>query len=252
MNYHTIYSNLILKSTNRQLDEFTETHHIVPKCLGGENDKSNLVELTPEEHYLAHQLLVKIYPNNKKLAFAAHMMTVGHTGIRTNKQYGWIKRKLSVLSSGEGNSMFGKKLSVERKKLSSQPGELNPFYGKKHTKETKEKISRSNKGKPGLVGEKNGMFGKKLSTETKEKISKNSPWTGTAGKGIHPNSGRIKPEAEKEHLRKLFAGVKLSEEHKKNMRKPKGPQQIVTCPHCNASGGISNFKRYHFDNCKGK
>jgi len=27
-------------------------------------------------------------------------------------------------------------------------------------------------------------------------------------------------------------------------------QPIITCPHCNKSGGESNIKRYHFDNCK--
>jgi hypothetical protein len=26
-------------------------------------------------------------------------------------------------------------------------------------------------------------------------------------------------------------------------------QKIVTCPHCDKSGGISSMKRYHFDNC---
>ena len=31
-----------------------EKHHIVPTCIGGTNDKSNLVLLKPEEHYIAH------------------------------------------------------------------------------------------------------------------------------------------------------------------------------------------------------
>jgi len=29
--------------------------------MGGSDDKSNLVDLTPEEHFLAHQLLLKIH-----------------------------------------------------------------------------------------------------------------------------------------------------------------------------------------------
>ena len=33
-------------------------HHIIPKSLGGSNDKSNLVLLTPEEHF-AHYYLWK-------------------------------------------------------------------------------------------------------------------------------------------------------------------------------------------------
>ena len=32
-------------------------------------------------------------------------------------------------------------------------------------------------------------------------------------------------------------------------KNPPGPQQLVVCPHCGKSGGVSNMKRYHFDNC---
>jgi len=31
-----------------------------------------------------------------------------------------------------------------------------------------------------------------------------------------------------------------------------GPQEILVCPHCDKSGGVSNMKRWHFDNCKHK
>ena len=54
----------------------------------------------------------------------------------------------------------------------SRKGEDNPFYGKKHTEETRKKISESRKGK--YVGENSPLFGKKLSEETKEKISKSN------------------------------------------------------------------------------
>lgn len=38
-----------------------ETHHIIMRSLGGSNDKSNLVNLTLREHYVMHELLVKVY-----------------------------------------------------------------------------------------------------------------------------------------------------------------------------------------------
>lgn len=38
-----------------------------------------------------------------------------------------------------------------------------------------------------------------------------------------------------------------SEESKQKMRKPK---EKVKCPHCDKTGGISQMKRWHFDNCK--
>ena len=62
MNYITIYNNLIQRASNRLLDGYKERHHIIPRCLGGNNTKENLVDLTPEEHYIAHLLLIKIYP----------------------------------------------------------------------------------------------------------------------------------------------------------------------------------------------
>jgi len=42
-----------------------------------------------------------------------------------------LKKELSEKVSGSKNAMFGKK------------GELNPFFGKKHTEETKRKMSES-------------------------------------------------------------------------------------------------------------
>ena len=36
-------------------------HHIVPKYLGGTDDKSNLILLSPYEHAMAHLELYKIY-----------------------------------------------------------------------------------------------------------------------------------------------------------------------------------------------
>lgn len=250
MDYNKIYTALINKAKNRVINEYTELHHIIPRCLEGTNRSDNLVYLTPEEHYVAHLLLLKIYPNNKKLIYAAHMMTIGLPQHRRNKAYGWVRRKMSISMSGNGNHMYGKQLSEERKKQSGRSGTSNAFYGKHHSKETKLKISNANKGKPGLTGDKNGMFGKKHKDETKQKISKNNPYTGTVG--LHPNNGRKMSDETKDILRKLFSGRKMKEETKLKLKKPKGPQQKITCPHCGKIGGISNLNRYHFNNCKNK
>jgi len=95
MNYQKHYNVLINRSskTKPKIGYF-ERHHILPKCMGGK-DKNNIVYLTPEEHYVAHQLLVKIYPNEPKLVYAAKMMTVESLdhSYRGNKLYGWLKKK---------------------------------------------------------------------------------------------------------------------------------------------------------------
>lgn len=96
MNYRKHYMLLIDRAKCRVIDAHTEKHHIVPRCMGGKDDPNNLVRLTPEEHYVAHQLLVKLHPTNSKLLYAANMMTIGGCRRRNNKLYGWIKRKISA------------------------------------------------------------------------------------------------------------------------------------------------------------
>ena len=94
MNYQKHYDSLMNRAKNRLLEGYCETHHIIPRCMGGTDDPTNLVDLTAEEHYVAHQLLVKIYPHNSKLVYAANMMTVSsHVNVRNNKLYGWIRKK---------------------------------------------------------------------------------------------------------------------------------------------------------------
>ena len=113
MNYANIYNSLIQRAKTRTLTGYKEAHHIIPRCLGGQDTKDNLVDLTPEEHYIAHLLLTKIHPDNNLLIHAAIMMTVnGKNHYRKNKLYGWLRRKHSVAisknQSGEGNSQFGR------------------------------------------------------------------------------------------------------------------------------------------------
>ena len=78
-------------------EDYAERHHIIPKCLGGSEDENNLVYLTAEAHYVAHQLLVKMNPEDPKLIYAAKRMTHGSkTTQRTNKLYGWLKKRFSI------------------------------------------------------------------------------------------------------------------------------------------------------------
>jgi hypothetical protein len=94
MDYHYHYDALMTRAKTRKLSGYFERHHVVPRCLGGADDANNLVELTPEEHYLAHQLLIKMYPDHEGLVWAAYKMTWNsNKGRINNKLYGWVKRK---------------------------------------------------------------------------------------------------------------------------------------------------------------
>ena len=103
MNYTRIYESIINRAKERTLTDGYERHHIIPRCLGGTDDKENLVKLTPEEHYVAHQLLTKMYPAHSGLAYAAILMCSNRA---TNKIYGWLRRRFQRLQSLNSNGIL--------------------------------------------------------------------------------------------------------------------------------------------------
>ena len=130
MDYQKQYNLLIDRARNRLLETYTEKHHIVPKCMNGSNDVSNLVALTAREHFLAHLLLAKIYGG--KLWHAANMMS--NFKQYTSRNYDWVR----------------KNHALEISKLNK--GEKCYWYGKKRPKETKNKISKNSaKSRPCIV-----------------------------------------------------------------------------------------------------
>lgn len=79
MNYSYHYDRLITRARCRILSGYRERHHVIPRCMGGTDAIDNLVNLTPEEHYVAHQLLVKMYPGIRGLIFAIVLMSNGNS-----------------------------------------------------------------------------------------------------------------------------------------------------------------------------
>ena len=148
MNYLSIYNSIIQRAIsenrykkNRSHTDYVyyERHHIIPRCMGGTNDKFNLVLLTGREHFLAHQLLVKIYPAEHKLVFALRSLCGRKNKYhsRNNREYEWIKilhaEKMSLIQKGKQ----GKGYKFKKGHTLSQ-GNNNGMYGKNHTQETKD------------------------------------------------------------------------------------------------------------------
>lgn len=103
MNYQKIYDALIERAQNRVLvGAYVERHHILPRCMGGGDESSNLVGLTPEEHFVAHQLLLKMHPGVRGIAVSAVLMS--GRGAVANKAYGWLKRAWSSAFLGHTKS----------------------------------------------------------------------------------------------------------------------------------------------------
>lgn len=95
-------------------------HHIIPKCwfkmngLNVDNSKDNLVLLSYEDHIKVHKLAYMCALTSKfkgKMAYAYHRLTKGQ-----------------IVANGCFN------------------GENNPFYGKHHSEEVRNKMSESHKG----------------------------------------------------------------------------------------------------------
>lgn len=57
--YTSIYWRIIENARSRELSNY-EVHHIVPRCMGGTDDSSNLIKLTCREHFICHKILAKI------------------------------------------------------------------------------------------------------------------------------------------------------------------------------------------------
>tara|TARA_R110000803_G_scaffold63266_3_gene123860 strand:- start:425 stop:811 length:387 start_codon:yes stop_codon:yes gene_type:complete len=84
MNYQRIYNEIVKRARGRTLEGYKEVHHIKPRCVGGNNTKANLVELTSREHFLCHWLLTRIHPASHGLRFAAFMMAKKSNGFRVS------------------------------------------------------------------------------------------------------------------------------------------------------------------------
>jgi len=65
--YTRAYYRIVHKALTESYSGYTETHHIVPVCLGGTNSKDNLVRLSLKQHRLCHKLLTRMvaYPDTK-------------------------------------------------------------------------------------------------------------------------------------------------------------------------------------------
>lgn len=123
MNYKKIYDALVARAKPRGLnknsvDFYSEIHHIVPKSIGGTDNPNNLVMFTGREHFIAHMLLWKTYPEDISLMRAAFMMSsrwksgdIDSNIPQNSKTYARLREEysqaVSQQCSGENNPMFG-------------------------------------------------------------------------------------------------------------------------------------------------
>lgn len=218
-------------------NEYHERHHITPKCLGGLDEKDNLVDLFAKEHFIAHKMLAEENPENDSLVFAWCCMAFAkndyeHRYELSPEEYEEARKALSetlkVKLVGENNPNYGKHHSEETKRIISEKikarmkiPENNPWYGKHPTEEMlqkmrkaqrkrfsnpeeREKMSRALKGK--YCGENHPFYGQTHTEETKQIISEKAIER-LSNKENHPMFGRKHSEETKDKISKNHADV---------------------------------------------
>lgn len=129
MNYEIIYESIISSRKENKPTGVVERHHIVPRCLGGDDSTENVIAVTPREHYVCHYLLAKMHGGSLWAAY--YLMSHPKT------------------NSGREIFVTSKMYETARKNyisyLKTKTGEKNPNFGNVYSKQAREKISRSRK-----------------------------------------------------------------------------------------------------------
>lgn len=176
------YLNLVTSAKTKDTD-YKELHHIVPKSFDKTlvKDDDNLIWLKGEDHFRAHKLLSQAFNGlyKQKMIYAFHMMCYNKTKDCYNisdKDYELSRKQMSEnfkkdnpsrredvkkkiakggqKRTGKNNGNYGGLSESNKKHLSESriakgvaKGERNPMYGRKHSEESKRKMSESSKGK---------------------------------------------------------------------------------------------------------
>lgn len=136
MDYAKLYASFI---ADRRAKEkviagsgvYTEKHHIIPKSMGGDDSKENLIRLTAGDHYFAHLILARCYGGKMWLAVAAMCNMPGHS-----KRRDFVAKRRWVEAAREGSL---KSKSENAKRLHKDPS----FVAKLHSSETKAKRAKT-------------------------------------------------------------------------------------------------------------
>jgi len=197
MDYKRIYDQLCDRAKARSIVDYTERHHVVPRCLGGSDCVDNLVKLTAREHFLAHLLLRKIHPDSLGLVYAVWMMSSKETVRLNSKSFAKLREQVIELQRA-------KTISAEHKESLRLHA-----TGRKVAQETKDKIGISNSGKkrtPEMIETyKAARVSRVISAETREKMNASK-------------RGKSHSEEHKSKIRSACTGKIQSEETRNKKR----------------------------------
>ena len=166
--YTRWYYSIIDRAQSRTLSGYKERHHIIPRSLGGSNQKNNIVNLTGREHFICHWLLTKmtIDQHRQKMIYALRRME----HISPDHQNGRYSTKLTSRVFEKNREEWAK---IHSDYMKGKPG---PNKGKKFGPQSVEhRLANSigNKGK--RLGIEPGNKGKPQPEYIKDKKRKPKP-----------------------------------------------------------------------------
>ena len=194
MDYKKIYDQFIADRRLKEAallasGEYFERHHVIPKSMGGNDSKGNLICLTPEDHVHAHILLAKTYGGIHWVS-VMFIVTGNHSlripTKRMIKNNAIAKRKYSeFLSTPEQNQIRSERVlgeknpakrpEVRAKMSASQIGKVRPMDQRIKQSESTKGVKKSAAHRAALKGcqsgEKHAMYGVNHKEESKAKTS---------------------------------------------------------------------------------
>lgn len=218
--YTRWYYNIISAAQSRTTEGYVERHHIIPKSLGGSDEKENLVSLTAREHFICHWLLTKMADN-------------------TNSRIRMLNAFWSLSRKNQQQARYivtGRKYEILKKAISEARSHFN--IGNKFSKGYVRSAEHNRKLVESRAWYKRSEDSNRKQSDTMKAKYASQSWI-HAGKTYEEIYGVEQAQARRDKLRGPRGPRK----------NPPGPQELVTCPHCGKTGGISNMKRYHFNNC---
>jgi hypothetical protein len=135
--YTNWYNSIVFRAQNRKIIGYVERHHILPKSLGGTNEKHNLVELTAREHFICHLLLTKmtVDKDRNKMISAVFFLTGKGKSDRNNKTkssrlYEKLKKDhaKNVGNQKRGCKQPPRTAQAKQRLSASKTGKLNPNF----------------------------------------------------------------------------------------------------------------------------
>jgi hypothetical protein len=111
MNYKRIYDQFIAdrRAKEHTLTGYTEKHHLVPRSLGGDNSKENLISLSALDHARAHLLLAQVHGGRLWFPIFMILNSRGKGKIPTKKElaiHSIARKKSAFYKTGSGNPSF--------------------------------------------------------------------------------------------------------------------------------------------------